>query len=59
MRRMVIQDHMHLNAFRNCSIRGVQELQELLAPVRGQAAPMTVPVSTCSAANHVVVPLRL
>jgi len=56
---VVVQDQVHGKSFGQFAVDGAQELQELFVAVSRQALPDHYPVSTLSAANSVVVPLRL
>jgi len=49
VRGVVVQDQVHLESSGDLAVDGLEELQELLVPMPGQAR----------AANNVVVPLRL
>jgi hypothetical protein len=49
----------HRLVLRDLALERVEEADELLMPVAAMLRPMTVPSSTLSAANSVVVPCRL
>ena len=56
---IVVEDGVDQLAGRDGALDGVEEADELLMAMRGMQRPMTVPSSTLSAANRVVVPWRL
>ena len=56
---VVVQDQMHRKVLWHLVVDSAEEFQKFLVPMPGQALPDHPPVSTFSAANKVVVPLRL
>ena len=59
MSGVVVQNEMKIEVFRRVSIYSAQELKEFLMAVMGKHCPITLPSRVLSAANSVVVPLRL
>src|ERR1700730_4011105 len=56
---IIVDDEMQIEIGRCPFVDGVEEAEEFAMPVGGMHSPMTVPSSMLSAANRVVVPLRL
>ena len=56
---VVVEDGVDVAVGRHRALDGVEEADELLVAMPGHVRPMTVPSSTLSAANSVVVPWRL
>ena len=59
VRGVVVDDQVELSHGRGLAVNLVEEADEFLMPVARHACPMTLPWSTSSAANSVVVPFRL
>ncbi len=57
--RIVVDDRMDRLSCRQLRLDGIEEADELLMPMALHVAAVTVPSNTLSAANSVVVPLRL
>jgi len=53
---VVVQDHVHCQSLGYLGIDRAEKFQELGVAGRGRQRPITVPVSTSSVANRVVVP---
>ena len=56
---IVVEDDMDRLASRDLSLDSVEEANEFETAMRCMQRPITVPSSTLSAANRVVVPCRL
>ena len=56
---IIIDDQMQVENGQRPLVDGLEKAEELAMPVAGHAFAMTVPSSMLSAANRVVVPLRL
>jgi hypothetical protein len=57
--RVVVGNAVNVQLFGGVAVNGFEKLQKLLMAMLGMQRPMTSPFSTSSAANNVVVPLRL